>query len=184
MKGSYEVLSSDQSFFWSFHFYLEQGRWTTRTETMQDESDLLGTIGVPSFADDNEALLINTIERWCIINRLIIREAITLTRGGDTRYDDYYRINGERVFLCFKWMVQARFKRRKSGRVRIHSFEVHSQDREGATDSASRNFKGATMLELLSLTPCGFGYCYWKDRSGFPNIDPDIISRLQMPENL
>jgi hypothetical protein len=183
MKGSYEVLNSHQSFFWSFHCYQEQGKWTTRTETIQDENDWLGEIGIPAFSDDSEALLLNTIQRWCIINNCEIRPALTLTMS-NIKYQDCYLINDERVFLCFKWMVQARFKRRKSGRVRIHSFEVHSQDREGATDSASRNFKGATMLELLSLTPCGFGYCYWKDRPGFPNIDPDIISRLQMPENL
>jgi hypothetical protein len=183
MKGSYEVLNSHQSFFWSFHCYQEQGKWTTRTETIQDENDWLGQIGIPVFSDDSEALLLNTIQRWCIINECEIRPALTLTKGSG-KYDDYYRINDERVFLCFRWMVQARFKRRRSGRVRVHNFEVHSQDREGATDSAARQFKGAALLEVLSMTPTGFGLCYWKDRPGFPVLDPDIISRLQMPENL
>lgn len=176
MKNSFEVLNASGELIWAFSTYQDENAAHVLS-TFQNES-------VPGFTDQNERLLMNTIERWCIINEMTIRPALTLTKGGDTKYDDYYRINGEKVFLCFKWMVQARFKRRRSGRVRIHNFEVHSSDREGAIRHAETNFKGATMLELLSLTPCGFGLCYWKDREGFPNLEPSIISRLQMPTDL
>jgi hypothetical protein len=180
MKKSYEIVGQDGQVFWRIALSGCSSVWDALTiqvsETVPSE--------MPDFQDHSEALLLNTIERWCIINSLIIREAVTLTKGGDGRYDDVYQINGERVYLCFKWMVQARFKRRRSGRVRIHNFEVHSQDRQGAIDMAHRQYKGATLLDLLSLTPCGFGIGYWKDRPGFPNIDPDIVSRLEMPENL
>jgi len=137
---------------------------------------------VPDFRDSSHALLMNTIERWCIINNLTIHPTLTLTKPERTY--DYYHLNGEPVFICFKWMVQAKFYRRKSKRVRVESFEVHAQDRESATDLAGRKFKGASMRELLSLTPCGFGWCYYKNRPGMPNVEPHIIERLSMPENL
>jgi len=176
MNNSFEVINPGGELIWSFEVHQDEGGANVKS-TYQADS-------VPGFQDTTIPLLLNTIERWCIINEMKIRQALTLSKGGGSKYDDYYRINGERVYLCFKWMVQARFKRRRSGRVRVHNFEVHSQDREGATDQASRQFKGAALLEILSLTPCGFGLCYWKDRANFPNIDQDVISRLQMPENL
>ena len=178
MKNAYQVLDQSGQVFWRIALSGCSSVWDALIVELSEPP-----VEIPDFQDESEALLLNTIERWCIINGLKIRPDLTLARG-DGKYDDYYRINDERVYLCFKWMVQARFKRRRSGRVRVHNFEVHSQDREGATDQAARHFKGAALLEVLSLTPCGFGLCYWKDRPGFPTLDPDIISRLQMPENL
>lgn len=179
MKNNFEVVDHEGNLVWAFSMQPDGDKWKAATTNL---GGLLFTL--PDFKDESEPLLLNTIERWCIINGLTIRQSISLSKGGGSKYDDYYRINGERVYLCYKWMVQARFKRRRSGRVRIHNFEVHSESREGAKDMASRQFKGAALLEILSLTPCGFGLCYWKDRANFPNIDPGIISRLQMPENL
>lgn len=179
MKNTYEVLDQNGQVFWRIALSGCSSVWDALIVELSEPP-----IEIPDFQDESEALLLNTIERWCIINGLKIRPDLTLTMGGGTKYDDYYRINDERVFLCFKWLVVAKVFRRKSKRTRIENFEVHSQDREGATDQAGRHFKGASIREIVSLTPCGFGLCYYKDRPGFPNIEPDVISRLPMPENL
>lgn len=178
MKNAYQVLDNKQEFFWSFRVInntmLGQDVWQAET------ASLSGGIPVPDFRDDSAALLMNTIERWCIINNLTIRPELTLTKE---KYDIYH-INGEPVFISFRWAVSAKYKRRKSGNSRIEHFEVCSEDRAGANDLLHRKFKGASLVEVKSITPTGYGICYWKNRPGFPHIDPDTLSRLQMPENL
>ena len=178
MKGSYQVLDNNQEFFWSFRVIhntmLGQDVWQTETISMA------GGIAVPDFQDESEPLLMNTIERWCIINNLRIRPELTLTKE---KYDIYH-INGEPVFISFKWAVTAKYKRRKSGNTRIEHFEVCSEDREGAESLLYRRFKGASLTQVVSITPNGYGICYWKSRPGFPHIDTETLSRLKMPENL
>lgn len=177
MKNAFEIVNSDQTLCWEFVIAPDGDKWKTH-DTKLAPSLLM----IPDFVDDSEALLMNTIERWCIINQMTLRPALTLEKP--ERVYDYYKLNGEAVFICFKWMVQAKFYRRKSKRVRIETFVVHAQDRESATDVAGSRFKGASMRELLSLTPCGFGWCYYKDRPGHPNIEPHIVERLPMPTDL
>lgn len=174
MNNSFEVVNQNGKLIWSFEVFQDDQTANVKS-TYQDDS-------VPGFQDVTIPLLMNTIERWCIINELTLRPVLTLEKP--ERAYDYYTLNGEPVFICFKWMVQAKFYRRKSKRVRVETFEVHAQDRESAKDLAERKFKGASMRELLSLTPCGFGWCYYKNRPGHPNIEPHIIERLPMPENL
>ena len=179
MNG-YQVLDDNQEFFWAFRIIhntmLGQDVWQTETISMA------GGIPVPDFQDQSEALLLNTIERWCIINRLKIQKELVLEKGAG-KYDGY-TINGERVFLSIRWLVDAKVYRRRSKRTRIEHFEVHSENRDDAKMLAGRKFKGAVVKEFLSLTPSDWGHCYWRDRKGYPNLDPEILSRLKMPENL
>ena len=139
-------------------------------------------VEMPDFQDESEALLLNTIERWCIINGFTIRRALVLEKG--EKIYNGYSINGERVFICFKWLVDAKVYRRRSKRTRIENFTVQAENRQDAMEIACRKFKGAIVKEFLSVTPVDWGLCFWRDRKNHPNIDNEILERLQMPENL
>jgi len=175
MKNNFEVVDHEGNLVWAFSMQPDGDKWKAATTNL---GGLLLT--PPDFQDENEPLLLNTIERWCIINGLTIRPTLTLTKE---KYDIYH-INGEPVFISFRWAVSAKYKRRKSGNTRLEHFEVCSEDRQGATDLLSRKFKGASLIEVKSITPTGYGICYWKSRPGFPHIDPDTLSRIQMPDDL
>lgn len=176
MKNAFEVVDHEKNLVWAFSMRPTTNEWWEVATT-----NLGGLLfAIPDFIDKTQPLLMNTIERWCIINGLTIRPELTLTKE---KYDIYH-INGEPVFISFRWAVSAKYKRRKSGNSRIEHFEVCSEDRAGANDLLHRKFKGASLVEVKSITPTGYGICYWKNRPGFPHIDPDTLSRLKMPENL
>ncbi len=178
MKNSYEIVGQDGQVFWRIMPSGCSSVWDALTiqvsETVPAE--------IPDFQDQSEALLLNTIERWCIINGFTMRKELFLEKGAGI-YDGY-TINGERVFLSIRWLVDAKVYRRRSKRTRIEHFEVHSENREDAKMLAGRKFKGAVVKEFLSLTPSDWGHCFWRDRKGFPNLDPDILNRLKMPDDL
>ena len=176
MKNTYQIISLTGEALCDIQIVENGNGWVAEKPFVAEGAK------IPHFADDSAALLMNTIERWCIINNLTIRPALTLTKGNG-RYD-YYYINDEPVFLSFKWVVDAKFYRRKSKRVRLEHFEVCSEDRDGARRQAEIKFKGASLRELVSLTPCGWGACYYKNRPGFPSIEHETLNRLQMPDNL
>lgn len=151
-------------------------RWTTVTESCNGTAP--GT-----FTDESEALLMNTVERWAIINGMVIRPCLYLTKGPGAY--DYYHLNDERVFISFRWAITAKYRYRKTKRVRVQSFFTMAEDRDGATRNARYHFKkSAEFIEMISLSPVEFGHCYWKQRPGYPNIDSETLSRIPLPENL
>lgn len=178
MDRTYEAVKG--SFIWRFTVTetdseLFYRRWTTVTEACTGpEPD--------SIKDESEALLMNTIERWAIMNGYVIMPVLILTKE-DSKYSDY-QINREPVFISFNWEVTAKYKWKKSNTVRIRHFITTAVDREDATSKIKTQFKSARFLELLSMAPTGFSFCYWKNRIGYPTIDHETLKRIPMPADL
>jgi hypothetical protein len=177
MKGTYQAVKGD--YCWTF-FVTDTdaqyaNRWTATTLSCNGPAP--GT-----FTDESEALLMNTIERWAIHNGMVILPCLTLTKEA-SKYADYH-INGEPVFISFHWEVTAKYKWKKSNTVRIKHFITTAIDREDAASKIKTQFKSARFLELLSMAPTGFGFCYWKNRMGYPTIDHETLKRIPMPADL
>ena len=177
---TYEIVDLDRELVFTFQPVQipETDRWAIETKEVR------GAVTLPAFLDDSEALLLNTVARWCIINNCTLRPALSLIKQPRKYGGHEYILNGERVFLCFLWMAVVKLRRRKSGRVRTETIQVHAENREDAEDAARRKTKGAFVLEILSMTPVGFGLTYYPDRPGLPNIDNDILERLPLPTDL
>lgn len=177
---TYEVVDLDRELVFSFQPVQipETGQWFIETREVH------GAVNLPAFLDDSEALLLNTVARWCILNNCGMRPALSLIKQ-ERKYGGHeYILNGERVFLCFRWMAVVKLRRNKSGRVRTETIQVHAENRVDAENSARRKTKGAFVLEILSLTPVGFGLTYYPDRPGLPQVDNEILDRLPLPTDL
>lgn len=99
------------------------------------------------------------------------------------KYGTFY-INEERVFISFEWQVKAKI-RFGSKKVRTVTFSVSAKDRAMAIYAMHRRFKGASILECESLTPCDFWKgCFYTTRAGHPEIPRSILLKISLPTTL
>lgn len=101
-----------------------------------------------------------------------------------------YHIDGRRTHMSFIWHVRAKVYRRRSKRTRVQDFEVTAGSREMADYALRKHFKGATVTEIVSLTPVNFWpNSFWWDvdvttSDKFPVIGLEILNQLELPADL